>query len=112
LVGGGLYLERRAFDLRAGRQVRDDLPERRGCGMMAAARNAFFYRHYYHSMWDLETDQRTEYLGIRGGCWIGMIPSGGLVLAPETSSGCSCTHAIQTSMAFLPTAALKPDHRR
>jgi hypothetical protein len=31
-----------------------------------------------------------------------MLPVGGIVLAPESSSGCSCTHAIQTSMAFIP----------
>ena len=28
--------------------------------------------------------------------------SGGLLLAPETSAGCSCGHSIQTSMAYVP----------
>lgn len=97
-----LYSEKRAFDLRTGRQLRSDLPERRGCGTMAASMNSFFYRNFFHGMWDLKTDQRTEFLGIRGGCWLGMIPSGGLVLAPETSSGCSCAHSIQTSLAYIP----------
>jgi outer membrane protein assembly factor BamB len=105
IVGHVLYSERRAFDLRGGKQLRDDLPERRGCGAMAAAQHSFFYRHHFHGMWDLETDQRTQFLGIRGGCWIGMIPSGGLVLAPETSSGCSCTHSVQTSVAYIPKTA-------
>jgi hypothetical protein len=31
-----------------------------------------------------------------------MIPAGGMLLAPETSAGCSCTHAIQTSIGYLP----------
>ena len=74
----------------------------RGGGTMAASMNSFFFRHFYHGIWDLKTDQRTQFLGIRGGCWLGMIPSGGLVLAPETNSGCSCTHSIQTSPAYIP----------
>ena len=51
---------------------------------------------------DLRTGNplRTD-LPERRGCWLGMIPSGGLVLAPETSSGCSCTHSIQTSLAYI-----------
>jgi SAM-dependent methyltransferase len=31
-----------------------------------------------------------------------------ILLAPETSAGCSCTHAIQTSMGFVPKALRKP----
>ena len=38
----------------------------------------------------------------RPGCWIGILPVGGLVLMPETSSGCTCGFPIQTSMAFRP----------
>ena len=41
-------------------------------------------------------------MGIRSGCWLSMIPAGGLLLAPETSAGCSCTHAIQTSIGYIP----------
>ena len=51
---------------------------------------------------DLETGKRTEFVGVRGSCWLGQIPAGGLLLAPESGAGCSCTHAIQTSMAFVP----------
>ena len=102
IVGDTLYSEMRSFDLRTGKQLRTDLPERRGCGTMTAAMNSFFFRHHFHGMWDLKTDQRTQFEGIRSGCWISMIPSGGLVLAPESSSGCSCTHSIQTSVAYVP----------
>ncbi len=37
----------------------------------------------------------------RPGCWINIIPAGGLVLVPEASSGCSCNHPIQTSFGFV-----------
>ena len=39
----------------------------------------------------------------RPGCWINIIPAGGLVLIPEASSGCTCDFAVQASMAFLPS---------
>ena len=38
----------------------------------------------------------------RPGCWISIIPAGGLVLLPEGSSGCVCSYPLQTSMALLP----------
>ncbi len=106
-VGSMLYCELRGYNLRSGKLERTDLPERRGCGAMAASNYAFFYRHRFHGMWDLETNQRSEFQGIRGGCWLGQIPAGGLMLAPETSSGCSCTHSIQISVGYIPAAMTK-----
>jgi hypothetical protein len=38
----------------------------------------------------------------RLGCWINVIPAGGLVLIPEASSGCTCPYALQTTMALAP----------
>ncbi len=104
LVGQRIYAEMKALDLRSGEVVRDDLPERRGCGTMSAAARAIFYRHHNHGMWDLESDRRTQMPGIRAGCWLGMIPAGGLLLVPESSSGCSCAVPLQTSAAFRPVA--------
>ncbi|MFM7803025.1 MAG: hypothetical protein ACKPGK_00815, partial [Verrucomicrobiota bacterium] len=94
--------DQRAFKLTSGDLVRKDLPERRGCGVMSAGRHAIFFRHHFHGMWDLESDKRTQFEGIRSGCWLSIIPAGGMLLAPETSAGCSCTHAIQTSIGYLP----------
>ncbi len=105
------YSDQRAFRLSTGETLRKDLPERRGCGTMSASRHALFFRHYYHGMWDLETDKRTQFEGVRSGCWLTLIPSGGLLLAPESSAGCSCTHPIQTSMGFVPktrAASIRP----
>ena len=102
VVDGVFYSDQRAFDLKTGETLRTDLPERRGCGTMSAGRHALFFRHYFHGMWDLESNKRTQFEGIRGGCWLGLIPAGGMLLAPESSAGCSCTHAIQTSVGYSP----------
>ncbi len=102
VIDGVFYSDQRSFDLATGKTLRTDLPERRGCGTMSAAKNAIFFRHHFQSMWDLESNKRTQFQGIRSGCWLSLIPASGLLLAPETSAGCSCTHAIQTSVAYLP----------
>ena len=102
VIGDTYYSDQRAFKLTSGDLVRKDLPERRGCGVMSAGRNAIFFRHHFHGMWDLESNKRTQFEGIRSGCWLSMIPAGGMLLAPETSAGCSCTHAIQTSIGYIP----------
>lgn len=103
IVGETVYTDKRAFALRTGALLRSDLPDRRGCGTMSASLGSLFYRHHFHGAWDLKTDRRVQFQGIRSGCWLSLISAGGLLLAPETSAGCSCTHAIQTSVAYLPT---------
>jgi hypothetical protein len=104
VIGDTFYSDQWAFDLKTGKQIRDDLPERRGCGTMSASKYSMFYRHYFHGMWNLDTNERSQFEGIRSGCWLGLIPAGGMLLAPETSAGCSCTHSIQTSVGYLPRA--------
>jgi len=102
VIGDVFFSDQRSFNLVTGETQRRDLPERRGCGIMSASKNAIFFRNHFHSMWDLATDKRTQFEGIRSGCWLSLIPAGGLLLAPETSAGCSCTHAIQTSIGYIP----------
>lgn len=107
VIDNVFYSDQRSFNLTNGVTLRKDLPERRGCGVMSAGRNAIFFRHHFQSMWDLETNKRNQFEGIRSGCWLGLIPAGGYLLAPETSAGCSCTHAIQTSVGYIPKALAK-----
>jgi outer membrane protein assembly factor BamB len=107
IIGDKLYLNKMILSMHDGAIVREGLLDRRGCSVMAAGANGIAYRNEFHSFWDLESDQRTEFLGIRGGCWLGPIPAGGMLLAPETSAGCSCTHAIQTSIGYVPKDDVK-----
>lgn len=103
IARGNIYCDSLAFDLRTGNLTHENLPERRGCGTMSGAENALFFRHHFHSVWNLDTDERVQYEGLRSGCWLGIIPAGGLLLAPESSAGCYCADPIQTTIAFLPT---------
>ncbi len=69
---------------------------------MSSSKGALFFRDGDHSMWDLKTNKRRRWNGIRPGCWLNIINAGGIVLAPETSAGCYCANPIQTSVAFSP----------
>lgn len=102
LVGGVVYTEFQAYALADGKPLPGLPPRGHGCGAQAASLHAMFYRGGYHTMFDIRTGEQTEMAPARSGCWLGIIPAGGIVIAPETSSGCSCTHALQTSMAFVP----------
>ena len=110
VVGQTLYSDWRAFDLRSGdRKKNITVPARRGCGNMAASNHSMFYRNHSQTMWNLDTGTTTTLQGSRTGCWLGMIPTQGLMLAPESSGGCSCLNkdiAIQTSAAWIPKASL------
>jgi len=111
VIGEAFFADSRAFHLRTGKLLPIVFPERRGCGIMSASKHSMFYREHFHGMWDLEADKKIQFEGIRSGCWLGIIPAQGLMLAPESSSGCSCTHSIQTSAAWVPRTVLKKSRR-
>ncbi len=102
LIGNRVYLNKLTYDLYTGKVLAEDDFDWHGCGVMSASRHTIFHRFEFHGMLDLHTQERTEFLGVRSGCWLSMIPSGGLLLAPESSAGCSCTHALQTTLAYVP----------
>ena len=106
-----LYSDWRAFDLRSGNLLKDiTVPPRRGCGNMAASNHLMFYRNHSQTIWDFNAKTTTSLQGSRTGCWLGMIPAQGLLLAPESSGGCSCLSehiTIQTSAAWVPRSAFK-----
>lgn len=105
IVGETLYCEPFAYHLPTGEPQKWgwSLGPRRGCGTISASASTFFFRHNNPTMFDLTTGlQSPVTTSTRPGCWVNIIPAGGLLLIPEASSGCTCNFAVQTSMAFLP----------
>ena len=110
-----IYAEPYAYHLRTGEpvtrvhpitgeEVKWDLYRGHGCGTFSASDGCLFYRSSYQAMNDLQADAGPSlWTGIRPGCWINMIPAGGILLVPEGSSGCTCPFPIQTSVAYYPT---------
>ena len=114
LVGNRLFVEPFAYDLQSGKPLPDwqwQRGHRHGCGTVSASANAFFFRDSNAAMFDLRDQTHSRVTQVsRPGCWINMIPAGGLLLVPEASSGCTCNFALQTSMAFRPVRA-EPAHK-
>lgn len=106
IVGDTLYCEPFAYKLSDGTPLTDfawSKKHRRGCGTVSASASTFYFRQSNPTLFDLETGEyRKVTSSTRPGCWINMIPAGGLLLIPEASSGCTCNYSIQTSLAFLP----------
>jgi outer membrane protein assembly factor BamB len=95
-----------AYELRTGNRIAGWEFDRRGhgCGGVSASAQCLFWRGSNPWMYDLGPNGGVLRLNKvnRPGCWINIIPAGGLVLIPEASSGCTCGYALQTSMAFVP----------
>jgi len=78
----------------------------RYCGTLSTSATCAFSRYDNPWMFDLTTGQHTVLTTeARSGCWISILPAGGLILVPEASAGCTCGHPIQTSLAFVPRPA-------
>ncbi len=109
IAGDRLVCEPHAYELHTGKPLAEwtwQKEHRRGCGTISASASDLFFRQASATMFDLETNQYSNVTSVtRPGCWINMIPAGGLLLIPEASSGCTCNFAVQTSLAFLPEEA-------
>ncbi len=99
-----------AYNLKTGRKNDGWRFDRRGhgCGGVSASAQCMFWRGGNPWMYDLGPDGGPSRLNAitRPGCWINIIPAGGLVLIPEASSGCTCGFSLQTSMAYIPVETL------
>jgi outer membrane protein assembly factor BamB len=106
IVDETVYAWPYAYDLRTGAMLNEWKFDRRGhgCGGVTASAQCLFWRGGNPWMYDLGPGGGPQRLNkvTRPGCWINIIPAGGLVLVPESSSGCTCSFPLQTSMAFIP----------
>lgn len=78
-----------------------------GCGTISGSAHALFFRSLNPTMYQLGAGaegkrKKLDHVN-RSGCWMSIISAGGLVLAPKSSSGCTCDYPLQTSLAFVPT---------
>ncbi len=110
IIGDTVYGWPYAYNLRTGEQLAGWKMDRRGhgCGGVSGSAQCLFWRGGNSWMYDLAEGGGPQRLTsvTRPGCWINIIPAGGLVLVPEASSGCTCGFSVQTSMAFIPREAL------
>lgn len=114
VLGDVLVAEPTLYDLKTGKPFNPEGGEEpfyivrpgHSCGTMSGAGDCLFFRANnptVMNLGELGGSQRFETLApTRAGCWINIIPAGGLVLIPEASASCVCHYSLQTSMAFRP----------
>jgi outer membrane protein assembly factor BamB len=107
IVGNTIYAQPLAYDLATGQRNESWKLSRggHGCGTLSACQSSLFFRAGNPCTFDLANNRKSKLTQVtRPGCWINIIPAGGLVLIPEASSGCTCKFSIQTSLALVPAA--------
>ena len=105
IVGETIYIYQSAYALKTGKPVPGWAWKRggHGCGTVSTSLLGMFNRGGNPQQTTLKTGIQVPLTKVtRPGCWINILPAGGLVLIPEGSSGCSCDFAIQTSIALRP----------
>jgi outer membrane protein assembly factor BamB len=106
LIGDAVYSRPFAFELATGKKL-DYMNYRggHGCGGLSGSAYYLYGRGDNPRMYPTETKE-TEGIRLthvsRPGCWLNIIPAGGLLIVPESSSGCTCDYPLQTSLAFIP----------
>lgn len=96
-----IYAQGGAWDVLTGAERPFNFARSYGCGILAGSRNLMVYRSATLGYFDLTRNEENEdYGGIRPGCWINVIPAGGLVFAPDGSAGCSCSYLNQSWIAL------------
>ena len=104
--GRTLYSRPYAFDLHTGEKKQYYVYRGGGgCGGLTGSAHYLYGRGSNPRMYPIEVDstrgiQLTQVT--RPGCWLNIIPAGGLILVPESSSGCTCEYSLQSSLAFAP----------
>ncbi|MBP86748.1 MAG: hypothetical protein CMJ64_08535 [Planctomycetaceae bacterium] len=105
IVNGVIYQQPYAYDLHTGKR-REGWNFTRGghgCGALSASANTVYFRAGNPTLCDLRTGENQQITQVsRPGCWINIIPAGGLLMIPEASSGCTCNFPIQASIVFAP----------
>jgi len=106
IVDGVAYAWPYAYSIRSGEKLDGWEFNRRGhgCGGVSASARCLFWRGGNPWMYDLGAQGGPARINAvsRPGCWINIIPAGGLLLIPEASSGCTCGFPLQTSLAYIP----------
>jgi len=99
-----VYLEPCGYDLKTGKLITDKMGRHEGCATYAATPGVLIYRGRGRriSMWDMKTEQVSNWANLRPSCWLSVIPAGGMILAPEGGGGCSCGNWLETSLVFAP----------
>ena len=105
ILGHEVFSKYYACDLRNGEPLAQwsRRPGFGGCGTLSASASLLFFRNGNPAFFDLKRGAGRALNRVsRPGCFINIIPAGGIVSVPEASAGCTCGYALQASFAYVP----------
>ncbi len=104
IVGNVVYLKQGNFDLATGRPLGLRFFSSNCADVSASTRHAFTRNQGVARMIDLDRGGHGVPLCsvMRPGCYISIIPAGGIIMLPAFSAGCTCDYSLQTTIAWLP----------
>ena len=109
LNGRTIYAQPGAWDLLTGKPRDFKFARSYGCGILSGSRHLLCFRSATLGTRDLGDDHGVEsYGGIRPGCWVNVLPVGGLVLMPDATDRCGCSYLIKASVALQPYGLRPP----
>lgn len=74
-----------------------------GCGTLSGSASTIFLRGGNPQMFDMTSGTGAALNHVsRPGCFVNIIPAGGIISIPESSSGCTCSYPLQASFAYVP----------
>lgn len=109
IMNGRIYARPKELDLQTGELGPLELARGgHGCGHLSGAARHLFGRGGNPRIYDVSTsDGASKALtgSTRPGCLINIIPAGGLVVMPESASGCTCDYPLSMSIVLAPVPA-------
>ncbi len=99
VIGTNVYLNKYGYNINTGAQVTSGAPSG-SCGIVAGTADGLLYRSGNIAIWNATSGSSSSWNNIRPNCWLNVIGSGGMVLAPEGGGGCDCYGWFHTSVAF------------
>ncbi|MBN2376271.1 MAG: PQQ-binding-like beta-propeller repeat protein [Sedimentisphaerales bacterium] len=104
IIGDDVYLKFGCYNLQTGNTLNRTFVSS-NCADFAASANHLFSRNSSRAtLYNINAGGSGAALcsAMRPGCYISIMPAGGIIMLPAHSAGCTCGHTLQTTIAWLP----------
>ncbi len=105
IIGDTVCLKFGSFDLSTGEPLDYRFTTSNCAGCSASSTHIFGRNKGVPTMYafgDANKDGKPLSTAMRPGCYISIIPAGGMILLPSFSAGCTCGYTLQTTIGWHP----------
>lgn len=104
IIGSTVYHKHGSYDLKTGNPAGFAFKTSNCADNSSSTTHIFSRNRGCASIYPLSSNGESSVLDadVRPGCYISIIPAGGMILLPAFSSGCTCDYTLQTSFCWQP----------